>query len=864
MKKVMAMVLSLVMLMTAASFSVVRAEGIGDNKILDLDFANWNPVPGAWGVVENTRGDKTGRMTKFSVADADKDGVPSTTLNTMGSFTAEDGTVVPYVEFDGSDHQHIAFGGSENYEAVCKKDEMTVEFWMKPEFESGKYAKFFQIGAGSNPSKSWWAEMGPDNSGYILVAQGSSVAARTNQMQNKCGDWMHLVLTRNIDRENTKTEFNMYVNGDLIGSGSTDAIVEDDTSVCFGGSFWTTGADTYKGAFGAVRMYDAVMTADDVKNAYEAEAYLYKGISRYTILDVDVDKWDNTVDQFGLNYNSNMDKAGNVVRWNLSTNAPAKSTFTAMDGTEVPYIKFDGVEEQRIAIGGAEGFDKFSNKDETTVEMWAKMQFESGKYPKIFQIAKNPFPDGKSWWVEAGYDNNGFIQVSQLNQGNFRVNNLMHLNGQWAHLALTRKFNDDNTITYKLYIDGVKGGETTIDGNHTTVNDDGSNLCFGGGYWAADTFYTGGFGEIKMYSTVLSDTAIANHYAEKKALFKTPEDDLKLAVNFNNIPTFTDNAGNADSFWTDGIAVEDKDTLGEKTYLKFDGTKKQYVAFGAQQTNGANAVLNNKDITLNFWVYTNDNTKAQSVFSFSEGTKADTSWRLQIENGALRQYGRDTALGKPVDIENGEWANVVVTRSYDENAKTASYQTYVNGQLCDTASQTFDEVLDEKYVFFGDNHWRTESLDGGLAQVKVYGSILPASYIAKTYANEMKTYEDNGVLSVTETEFVDDMDNNPIDQISGNDGIIASFVLSNTSKKAKDYKAYAAIYNADGSLKTVTSKTGSVAAGTNSKLDYFGISAENVPENGSIKVFIWTNDESITPVLTEDFELPYTVVRGNL
>lgn len=862
MKKVMAMVLSLVMLMTAASFSVVRAEGIEDNKILDLDFANWNPVPGAWGVVENPLGDKTGNMTKFSVADADGDGVPSTTLNTMGSFTAEDGTVVPYIEFDGSDHQHIAFGGGENYEAVCKKDKMTVEFWMKPEFESGKYAKFFQIGGNSNASKSWWAEMGPDNSGYILVAQGSNVVTRTNQMQTKCGEWMHFVMTRNIDRENTKTEFNMYVNGDLMGSGSTDAIVEDASSVCFGGSFWTTGADTYKGAFGAVRMYDAVMTADDVKNAYEAEADLYKGISRYTILDVDVDNWDNTVDKWGLNYNSNMDKAGNVIRWNLGSNAPEKSTFTATDGTEVPYIKFDGVEEQRIAIGGAEGFDKFSNRDETTIEMWAKMQFESGNYPKIFQIAQNQAQDSKSWWIETGYDDNGFIQVNQYTTTGFRVRNLKKLNGEWAHLALTRKFNDDNTITYKLYIDGVKGGETTIEGNHDTVTDKG-NLCFGGSYWAADMFYTGGLGEIKMYSKVLSDDVISSHYAEKKALFKTPENDLKLDVNFDNIPSFTDNAGNANSFWTNEITAEDKDTLGEKSYLKFDGTKKQYVAFGAGETNGANAVLNNKDITLNFWVYTNDNTKAQSVFSFGEGTKADTSWRLQIENGALRQYGRDTALGKPVDIENGEWANVVITRSYDENAKTASYQTYVNGKLCDTAEQTFDEALDEKYVFFGDNHWRTECLDGGLAQAKVYGSIVPASYIAATYANEMKTYEDNGVLSVIEYGFKNDLDETA-DQISGNDTIMAEFILSNTSKKAKEYKAYAAIYNADGSLKTVTSKSDSVAAGTNSKLDYFGISADDVPENGSIKVFIWTNDESITPVLTEDFELPYTVVRGNL
>lgn len=140
---------------------------------------------------------------------------------------------------------------------------------------------------------------------------------------------------------------------------------------------------------------------------------------------------------------------------------------------------------------------------------------------------------------------------------------------------------------------------------------------------------------------------------------------------------------------------------------------------------------------------------------------------------------------------------------------------------------------------------------------------MPASYIAETYANEMKTYEDNGVLSVIGYEFTNE-DDKTADQISGNDTIMASFTLSNTSKKAKEYKAYAAIYNADGSLKTVTSKSDSVSAGTNSKLDYFEILTEDVPENGSIKIFIWTNDESIAPILTEDFELPYTVVRGNL
>lgn len=863
MKKVMAMVLSLVMLMTAASFGVVSAESIENHKILDLDFANWNPVPGAWGVVNNPKGDKTGTMSNFSVADADKDGVPSTTLNTLNSFTAEDGTVIPYIEFDGSNHQHIAFGGSEGYQTVCGKDQMTVEFWMKPEFEDGKYPKFFQIGPQDNAGKSWWCETGPDNGGYVLMAQGSNVVARVNQMKSKCGDWMHFVMTRNVDRTNTKTEFNMYVNGDLIGSGTTDTIIEDNSSVCFGGSFWTSGADTYKGAFGAVRMYDTVMTSADVSAAYEAEADWYKGASGYTLLDVDIDNWETTVDQWGVNYNGNIDKMRNVTRWNMGTNPPAKSTFTAADGTQVPYIKFDGIEEQRIAIGAAEGLDKLRDKDETTVEMWVKLQFEQGKYPKIFQITKNPTPSARSWFVESGYDDNGFIQVNQFGSRAFRIGNLMKYNHKWAHVALTRKFNDDNTITYKLYIDGTKQGENTIEGSHDTVTDAGSNLCFGGSYWAADTYYTGGYGEIKMYSKILSDDVIANHYTEKKSLFKTVEDDLKLDINMDNIPNFKDNAGNADSFWTEGITAENKDAWGGKSYLKFDGTKKEYVAFGAQQANGANAVINNKDISVNFWLYTNDNTTAQSVFSLAEGTKADTSWRLQIENGALRQYGRDAALGKLVDIENGEWANVVITRSYDETTKTAEYQTYVNGKLYDTSEQTFDEGLAEKYVFFGDNYWRSELFDGGLAQVKVYGSILPAAYIASTYNNEKETYKDNGVLTVTKYEFTNDLEET-ISQISGNDVIYASFNLSNTSKKTKSYKAYAAIYNADGSLKEAASKSDSVSAGA-TKAEFFELWAEKIPENGSIRIFVWSEDENMVPVLTDDFELPYTAaVRGDL
>lgn len=845
MKKLISILLSAVMLITTVVFSTAWAEETS-NKIVDLDFSKLN--------INNNSGlDKTGNITAFWI------NAPVSS----GSFAAEDGTVVPYAAFDGQGRQFISNATGTDFSKITGFDHMTAEFWLKPQFESYKYPRFMYIGDNNNRgSSSWQCSMAPESNGNISVAVNNATVVSVTQAKSICKDWAHVVITRDIDRDTSTTSFNVYIDGVLKGNGTYARIQEDGGNVFFGGGWpFKDAAETYTGAIGAVRMYNTTLSADEVRAAYNAEAYLYQGSK---LLDVDIANWDSTVS--GEVNTTNIDKAGNVKKWNLGTTPPQKATFTAADGTEVPYIKFDGVTNQRIYIGKGEGSETLKDRDETTIELWAQMQMEQYKYPKLFEFAGSNSAAHKSLRCELTGDGTGSMGIYQYKDTIFNVTGLKKYNGKWCHIALTRKFNSNDTITYVLYLDGKKLGENTVSGNHTTVADP-DNISFGANYWVKSEAecYKGGFGDIKMYSKVLSDSVIASHYNEKKDLFKTPEEDIKLDINFDNIPTISDNAGNAPVFWrSTELTADNLGTVDSKTYLKGDGTKNIFVGFGSSEA-GSKAVLDNKNISLNFWVQTANSEKGQSVFSFGETDDANTSWRLQIEKGGLQQYVRDAKAGNLINLAKDEWTNVVVTRSYDESSLKATYQMYINGQLTDTFEKSLKTALNEKNVFFGGNFYRTtEMLDGGLAQVKVYGTVLPAAYIAKMYNDEKDTYIDSGILSVVSYGFEDEM-GDEVSQISGNDTVNATFSLSNTSKKDKTYTAYAAIYDASGALKYVEPKNVTVRAGQENKQDYFEINTTAISENSSIKIFIWSDEVFMQPILTETFELPYTeAVRGSL
>ena len=854
--------------------------------MLDVDFSNYD------GTVE-TLADKAGKVTSFSVT-----GAPEAAV-----YNTADGSTVKYAKFSGNEKQYIAVENAQA-QAILNNPETTLEFWSYvEEIPYGKQQTLFMITPKNYWESSWDMQFrvigGGETSpkGFELRRQASAFY-QYSSMENKIGKWNHYALTRSYDAAGKTVTYNTYLNSNLINQTVLENITSlntDNSNIYFGGFYNADENGYFKGGISEIKMYDTVLTQNKIAEDYNEGANKYYSYDDlHLMLDIDFSTWSYIE---GMESSSTIvDRTGTIKTFNVGLSPAEKKFFNSGNNEQIPYAEFTGVKNQRLVIAPNSNGTALLNKPQTSVELWFKPQFETGRYPKFFQITNGGQVANRSWWAQTVSENNGTLSVYAGGTELVRFENAAaKMKNQWCHLILTREFNENNqTITYNMYLDGELLGTKTLT-EKTEIGDAlDDNICFGGSLWGdIGDLYTGGFAEVKMYNSVLTQEIAASKYAASANIYKpTVEKSAKLDIDFSGYDEITgiglkDNTGFSKDFNVSEIKPtkgEYDNGLGIKTpYLHFNGADLQYVGFGAAQADTFAAVANKDTTTLEMWLRTDKSTAGQTPFALNHtvgSAEINSSWRFDINEGSIKQFGcNGQGIGNAVPVEPNKWVHLVLTRDFNADAQTITYKTFLNGKqvseqtLADMAS--VGDITEGQTVpaglYFGNSAWDNNVLNyfsGDIAKIKMYDMIMNEDSVKRIYESEKNKYVSFGTIKVTDITYFDYETGDVVNSLAGLENLYAEVKLKNTSSdNDKKYFAAAALYDGSKLVKLVNDEKGAMGeVGKGGKTADLSFLFENIAPTSSsyVRIFVWSADkgEEMTPYSSADgnenvFVLPY-------
>lgn len=329
---------------------------------------------------------------------------------------------------------------------------------------------------------------------------------------------------------------------------------------------------------------------------------------------------------------------------------------------------------------------------------------------------------------------------------------LAYNDDQWHHAVATQGPNG-----MRLYIDGAEVGRnnvTTAQLYYGTWRVGGDNLSSwpeSGNNSTASRFYDGQLDETAVYSSVLSQNKVIEHFLAgggEMDLNDPPADEYGAAVYGDN-PT---------SYWrfdeASGSTAEDSSFLGARDGVigsgvtRFtDGTK---IPGGAVTTPGTNSngsglirtglVAAPSEYSLEFWVNTTTTSGGKIIGFENSPTESGNSYDKQVymlNDGRLRfgiYNGAVQAVTTSAPVNNGQWHHVVASQS------SAGMRIYVDGVLAGSNGVTNSETGDGYWRLGGGNlgGWPDASsshyFSGKLDEVAIYPAALTPEAVTNHYA----------------------------------------------------------------------------------------------------------------------------------
>lgn len=211
--------------------------------------------------------------------DATGNGGGITAKTTMsGELVLENGTVTPYLIFEGNGNQNAKSVQIKPENLADNPQELTVEFWAKLDIEKcGNYAKLYMAVDAAKTNvvpmflQRFQRDTGENRNAVAFAANGSNRTAWT-RVDDYAGRWAHYVVTHTWSSDNTMVTANLYCDGSLL---ATAGPYTDQTRLTTaGGLLFSIGAVDLPGeqsAFmqvGAFNIYDRALGAADIARLY--------------------------------------------------------------------------------------------------------------------------------------------------------------------------------------------------------------------------------------------------------------------------------------------------------------------------------------------------------------------------------------------------------------------------------------------------------------------------------------------------------------------------------------------------------------------------------------------------------------------
>jgi hypothetical protein len=315
--------------------------------------------------------------------------------------------------------------------------------------------------------------------------------------------WHHVVFVIDADAGHR-----LYVDGELEASddiprlNATINFNRFAIGCLFRGDNETKPTDYFVGTIDDVKVFNAALSAADVKMLYQEYNYTPPSINDHL-----TGYWDfNDTENLGADKSSynNMGETTHVVAVADSVNG-LSAVFSATDSSIV------------VINGSPETTPELYPQNEFTLGFWFKTEM-ADSHVVVAQQAGNIVPleilgNGKAVTRVFTRHNGGTGEEAEI-KTEFGWGNGNYATGYWHHLAVTFA-GVDSTGTLKTYINGQMVGSASKEGDSlfAIVNNQSNPWVFGKGL-GDSAYYSGSIDEIKLFNKALSDIEVGRFYKE--------------------------------------------------------------------------------------------------------------------------------------------------------------------------------------------------------------------------------------------------------------------------------------------------------------------------------------------------------------
>ena len=608
-------------------------------------------------------------------------------LNT-GNASSSDGTITgasyvndgtsDYFSFDGNDYITSSSSG-------LTANTYTIEAWFY--MDSLQTAGIVSWGdQGANYERRSMITWNGGGSNYYLYSSTYASNIRGNTIL-EAGRWYHGVITMD------NGQANIYLNGEHDGSGTNTLSAYTSSTLYIGRT--AEASEIFSGDIAVARVYDTVLTSAQIKANYDATYGLYQ----HADLKLHLDAGDDN------------SYSGSGSTWgDLANSNDATITGASYDKELGNFFSFDGTNDEMTLSGSTSLTDR-------TVEMWYKTNDKSNNY-WIFDST----PDSgstNSFGVWAMYMDSTYIygigsKWNGSTYGAALVSSSTITEGKWHHIVFTCKNSE-----YKIYVDGQKLSQLSHVNYTTSRNIDSatlSNINFMGtrsGYTGGSYFAEGDIGQIRMYSTVLTESQIRQNYNFTK-------NDYPNGVHFTN-------AGDRANWLSEGS-------------WNFDSGANEYFT----HTSGAfKGRIGTGNFAVSAWVNT-DSVSSASKFVINTRGYSDGSnqgWGAYIYEDDIWFDAKNGTNKIPIKVHNvlstNTWHHIVWQRtdSIWECYLDGTLQTNSSTQKTDylTADLGGSDATDSDLII--GRYWQTNNYqwDGRLSDIKIFNKALTSAEVTAEY-----------------------------------------------------------------------------------------------------------------------------------
>jgi hypothetical protein len=315
------------------------------------------------------------------------------------------------------------------------------------------------------------------------------------------GAWHHVVLV-----QESSTSLRCYIDGSTDNVTSTNPVTLSGACattlnaqglVIGAGASWAALYDTFDGSLDEVAIYDAALTAAQVKRHYLAGAASYFNA---VLTDAPVSYWrlgepsgTTAADEMGANDGTYVNTPTLGVAGPLgSATVPDADTAITFVRANVEYVSTASM--TGIPLGSAARSVEFWMNVPAALNWNAAVGWGTAAQYQRFEVGYSGSPGGKLWMHNS--DGEWFFGADNAAIGN-----------GWHHVVFVL----ESATSLRCYLDGADLGAQTT----TTINTiaDASYVEIGGAcHWSGGSTFEGSLDEVAIYDTALSGTRILAHY----------------------------------------------------------------------------------------------------------------------------------------------------------------------------------------------------------------------------------------------------------------------------------------------------------------------------------------------------------------